>query len=107
MRGDAAESRPTPWSRFQSEQAGNGTKEENHGIADALILLEYPYFLLFIRTLGISPYPTIVSPVSDFLGRSASLAHASAAFGLGNQGMGLGVEYPMPYFCIENHGMAS
>lgn len=58
MRGDAAESRPTPtrsqWSRFQSEQAGNGTKEENHGIANALILLEYRIFS-FLFELLVSP----------------------------------------------------
>jgi hypothetical protein len=51
MRGDAAESRPTPWSRFQSEQAGNGTKEENHGIADALILLGSRIFSFLFELL--------------------------------------------------------
>lgn len=38
-------------SRFQSEQAGNGTKEENHGIADALILLEYRIFSFLLELL--------------------------------------------------------
>lgn len=57
------------------------------------------FFLLFIRTLGMSiSCPTIASPVSGFLGRSASLAHASAAFGLGNQGMGLGSWLPYALF---------